>query len=786
MFARLADFVSRHWLLVLLAWAIIPLAVKLAAPRWNDVAQDGDFAFLPARMTSSRGEAILRRAFSRADGKSDIVLVVARLGGRLTPADFAVAGQLAQQFAPKEGPRTLVASAWSYDDPVVGEKLTSRLGPEGQATLVMLQLRTELMAVENMGFVAQVEKSLDTLRSQPDFPKGLKLGITGSAAVGTDMLLSAEESIRNTEWTTVAMVVLILLVVYRAPGLVIVPLLTIFASLELSTGIIALLARLGQNVDWFDFKVFRTTKIFIVVVLFGAATDYCLFLVSRYREELQHGLTPAEAIKAALAKVGHAVAASAMTTILGLGTMIFAAFGKYRYGGPTIALSLAVSLLACLTLAPALLRCAGKIVFWPFGIGVMHDSDDRSATSIIGRFWQRIAQAIVTHPAAIFIGCLLVLAWPAYQGLHVPITYDLLAELNTHRPSVEGTDLLRHYFPTGESGPITVLVQGQSGVFKSDDGLKLVSRLTKELYDFTYEDSAGVKTKPILIVRSLVSPLGDQPGSYSPFTPAGRRNMAARRNPRIVAAFLSDAPRYDGSVTRLDLITKYDPFSRESVRLLDSVDKRLLAQSQDPASPWHGTEFDFVGTTAGIRDLEAVNDSDYFLIGLLTSLAVLAVLIVVLRRPLLSAYLVATVLLGFFVSIGVTKLVFMTLYGDTFHGLDWKLPLFLFVILVAVGEDYNIYLATRVVEEQRRRGSVEGLRVAVVRTGGIITSCGVIMAGTFASMMTGTLRGMHELGFSLAFGVLLDTFVIRTILVPSFLAIWARWFARDVGSEPPQ
>jgi RND superfamily putative drug exporter len=250
-----------------------------------------------------------------------------------------------------------------------------------------------------------------------------------------------------------------------------------------------------------------------------------------------------------------------------------------------------------------------------------------------------------------------------------------------------------------------------------------------------------------------------------------------------VAAFLSDAPRYDGSVTRLDLITKYDPFSRESVRLLDSVDKRLLAQSQDPASPWHGTEFDFVGTTAGIRDLEAVNDSDYFLIGLLTSLAVLAVLIVVLRRPLLSAYLVATVLLGFFVSIGVTKLVFMTLYGDTFHGLDWKLPLFLFVILVAVGEDYNIYLATRVVEEQRRRGSVEGLRVAVVRTGGIITSCGVIMAGTFASMMTGTLRGMHELGFSLAFGVLLDTFVIRTILVPSFLAIWARWFPKSAGSE---
>ena len=248
-----------------------------------------------------------------------------------------------------------------------------------------------------------------------------------------------------------------------------------------------------------------------------------------------------------------------------------------------------------------------------------------------------------------------------------------------------------------------------------------------------------------------------------------------------MAAYLSHAPGYAGKVTRLDLVTHYDPFSRENVRLLDFIDKQLQAMAADPASPWHGTVFDLVGTTAGIRDLEAVNQSDCRRIGVLTSIAVLAVLVVVLRRPLVSLYLVLTVLLGFFVSHGRDQAGLLRLYGDSFHGLDWKLPLFLFVILVAVGEDYNIYLATRVVEEQRRRGALEGLRVAVVRTGGIITSCGVIMAGTFASMMTGTLRGMHELGFALAFGVLLDTFVIRTILVPAFLALWARWVPRPPG-----
>ncbi len=764
MFQRMGEFVARHWLAVIGAWTALAIGVHLVAPRWQDVAQDGDLAYLPDRMPSVQGERLLAKAFPDNQDKSQIALVVEREGAALQPHDLQVARQLVDRCEQLRGELPIV-DIWSRSSEIIGDKLTSRVTATGQATLIVLRLSNEFMATDNMRVLNRVLGELDEVRQDTAYPQGLQLGVTGSAALGGDMLRSAAESIRNTEWTTVGLVILILLLVYRAPVLVFIPLVSIGLSFLLSTDLLALLTQVKkiEGFEWWNFKVFTTTKIFIVVILFGAGTDFCLFLISRFREELQNGHGAGEALAVSVGSVGHALVGSAMTTICGLGMMFFADFGKFRNSGPAIALCLLVTLCACITLAPALLRACGDKVFWPWGVGPRSKPGPQGLepAPVFAGFWDWASRVIVARPGLILVVSLLALAPLAYAGLGVGVTYDLLSELQADRPSVVGTRMATRHFQPGELSPVTILARSQHGQFDHAEGNKQIARLTKLLYGI--DGVAGV--------RSMAEPLGDPPGLFNPFSADGRRKLAAQRHKRTKANYLTQAPDLVGKVARFDVMLKYQPFSLDAVRTVDALDRKLQELQEDRQSDWYQSRFELAGPTVGIRDLKQVTESDQLLIEQLTVLAVLAVLIVILRRPLICVYLILSVLMSYYVTIGCTELLFHWLYGDTYDGLDWKVPIFLFVILIAVGEDYNIYLVTRVNEEQRRHGPIPGLRIAVARTGGIITSCGAIMAGTFVSMSTGSLRAMHELGFALSAGVMFDTCVVRPILVPAFMAL---------------
>ncbi|HEY1786142.1 MAG TPA: MMPL family transporter, partial [Pirellulales bacterium] len=468
MFVRVGQWIAQHWPWVIGAWLLLAAVLHVAAPRWDQVTHDGDLAYLPDRMPSVQGEKLLQGAFPNQRSKSVIAIVVERPDGPLQSDDLALVDRLADECQALT--KTLpIVNVYTRLSEIVGDKLTSRAGPDGQATIVLVQLSNEFMAVDNIRVLDRMLELVKSEEQAKDFPSGLRLGVTGSAALGGDMLRSAAESIKNTELTTICLVVLILLVVYHAPLLALIPLLTIGVSLIVAIDILALLTQVNrlEGFSWWHFKVFSTTKIFIVVILFGAGTDFCLFLISRFREELERGRASAAALADAVGWVGHALVGSAMTTICGLGMMYFADFGKYRNSGPAIAISLIVALLACITLAPALVRAGGDKIFWPGGIRVATPrpsgsdisagADDAanspanpggSASLNPSRwegFWNWASGVIIAYPGWILVASVLVLLPPAYEGLSVPVTYDLLNELQANRPSVIGTKMaLRH------------------------------------------------------------------------------------------------------------------------------------------------------------------------------------------------------------------------------------------------------------------------------------------------------------------------------------------------------
>jgi RND superfamily putative drug exporter len=623
----------------------------------------------------------------------------------------------------------------------------------------------------------------------PKPPAGLKRALTGSAVVGHDMNEASIRSVHNTTNATIALVVIILLVVYRSPLLALIPLVTIALSAWASLLAIASLTK----VPGLNFQVIDITNVFVIVVLFGAGTDYCLFLIARYREELVRGRDRLDALREAITQVGGALVASAGTVIIGLGMLHFSTFAKIQHTGPAIALSLAVGLAAALTLAPLLLRVLRGTVFWPFRQPHHERGHDREQESLeqmpLSGFWVSVANLVVRYPLAILIASVAALTPLAVVGAQTKANYSQIADLDPDQTCVVGAQTVKRYFPLGELSPSTVLVKHMGMNFLRDNdpekdgdplpGRKAIAEVSRRL----------LAIPNVAEVRSISQPLGKPAVAGAGASFFDRLAARALNGPLVNARYVSLNPveKADKNhVTKIDVIFKTDPFSEASLESLAKVHETVVAATH-PGEPLAGVyDVGLTGATAMVNDLKEVTTRDEHLMYWLVTLGVFGILLLLLRRPGVCLYLIATVVLGYLASLGATELVFKGLHHgpEPWVGLDWKVGFFLFVILVAVGEDYNIFLMSRVIEEERKHGVVEGTRRAVAHTGGIISSCGLIMAGTFGSMLTGSLTALRELGFALGLGVMLDTFLVRPVLVPAFVVLADRFRAEQHAARP--
>jgi RND superfamily putative drug exporter len=228
-------------------------------------------------------------------------------------------------------------------------------------------------------------------------------------------------------------------------------------------------------------------------------------------------------------------------------------------------------------------------------------------------------------------------------------------------------------------------------------------------------------------------------------------------------------------VTRLDLVLRSDPFDNASLSTLGVVKAFLEYELPRGPLPPGGAQAEVYGVTVNSQDLAEVTEADRLRVNCCTLIGIFLILLWLVRRPGLAAYLLVTVLFSYFATMGATLLAGSCWSGRPLDQVDWRVPFFLFTILVAVGEDYNILLVTRILQERAKHGASEGIRRALAHTGGTITSCGLIMAGTFATLMLAGLGTLKQVGFALAFGVLIDTFLVRTFLVPAFiLMVWGQ------------
>ncbi len=781
MLSFLGRFTTTHPGKICAAWLLLGLLLSWAAPAWDTKALDDDIHFLPGRCASVRGYQLLAEAFPQDVFASRAIFTVERPEQPLTETDFTLVDRCVAdlQQLRQSAPELQIGKIASYQDAVLGKRLVSA---DRHCTLIQMALGTPFLALQTRQAVDRAETLLRQrlAESGADAPQLLT---TGPAGVGRDLTRAGAESLDGTTVATVALVVVVLLLVYRAPLLALVPLATIAMSVWVALKILALLTLIP------GVYLVNVSKVFAIVILYGAGTDYCLFLISRYCEELELGQERKTALARSVSGVGWALAASAGTVICGLGLMGLAEFAKVRCAGPAIGLSLAVALAASLTLAPALLQLLGRAVFWPArGPHLSPRLQLLTAARLAPHrsLWDKLSRVVVARPVLVWSAALVALVPLAGLGLRVSPNYKATGELHPSTESVRGLTTIQRHFPAGEIGPLTVLLVSPTD-WNTPVGRDLIGHLSRGF----------VHLENVAEVRSLTQPLGvplTEPTGAPPsqaalggFLQAFQRKVVREQANGFYLAKLAcaDGPRF---VTRLDVVLRSDPFDAASLATLELIQTWLEKELPRTAAPVGSVEAECYGITVSAHDLAQVTESDRVRVNLLVLTGIFLILLILVRRPWLAAYLLLTVLVSYYATLGATALVGTWWSGRPLGQVDWRVPFFLFTILIAVGEDYNILLVSRILQERQRYGAEEGTRRALARTGGTITSCGLIMAGTFATLMLAGLNTLVQIGFALAFGVLLDTFVVRPFLVPAFLLlVWRFQGERDatLPRRPP-
>ena len=685
-------------MLVVIAWFIItgifgPLFGKLSS-----VQENNNSSFLPKGAEATLAADEIKK-FSAQDTFNFPALVL--FEGSSTPSTLAAINDHMSQV----GELTLSGTTAKISDYLApGQTISVFPSQDGKALLANIPLDGNSIAEVLPNDKPALPAIIEALRSDiAPIAKanGFTPYVTGPGGLLGDLFGAFGTLDSSLLLTTLGVVAIILIAVYRSPVLWIIPLLSSLFALSTAGGIVYLLAK--NNIIDVDGQ----SQGILSVLVIGAATDYALLLIARYREELHFTDNRFAAMRAAYKGVWEPILASGSTVSISLLILLFSKLTNTAGLGPIGAIGIVCSMITILTLLPALLLIFGRWIFWPRI--PKNDGDDH----VMSGPWSKIANSIGRNPrkAWIITGVILL----GFAGASTTLKADGIGTVDTftgNPESVVGQKLLVTHFPGGEGDPTQIVV----------DATKLAAV------------TAAVKSAPG--VTAVVPMLDGMP------TPGGATPAIKIVNGRaILNVTLDKAP--------------------DSVEAGNDIPKiREIAHSADATSL-------VGGTSAVYYDVRLANKRDNHTIIPIILFVITLILGLLLRSILSAVVLLGTVVLSYFATLGVCALVFNHIFG--FAGGDNSFPLFAFIFLVALGIDYNIFLMTRVREESGKIGTRAGVIKGVTVTGAVITSAGIVLAATFAVLGLLPLVPLAELGFAVGFGVLLDTIIVRSILVPALV-----------------
>ncbi len=738
-FGGIGAFAVKFRWVVIAAWLIAAFAIPHFLPSLNSVTQGNNSAFLPASAPSEQA-AQLAAPFG-ATNLIPVPVVAAVSQGTLTAADQTWLAALQHDLAK-------VPTVVSVHD----------LGESADQQAEQLQVLSDVGGGDQAGQTTLIN-DLRAAIAKAAPPPGLQVHLAGDIAINVDQQAKSGTTGNQVEFVAVVFILILLLLIFRSLLAPLITLIPAFFAVAIAGPLVGEAAHAGL-------KVSQLAQLLLIVLVLGAGTDYGLFLVFRVRENLRDGADPKEAVRSAVMRVGETITFSAFTVIAALLSLLVATFQIYSQLGIPLAIGIGTVLLAGLTLLPALLAVFGRAAFWP--------SKTRTGTGKAG-LWGRVATRIVRRPAVpLTIGVVVFGALAFAVTAYEPGGFGGSITAPPGTDSAAGTALLAKHFPASAANPTNLVYRLTGPVWDNPAPVTAATSQLRESGLFTGVtgplNPAGVTLTPAQY-QALHAMLGN--AATLPAVPAGHISMplAAYEVYRATAQYVSP----DGRTIQFETGLKAgDPSTTAAMNAVPSI----RAEAASVAKTLGATAWGVGGQAPAFYDISQISDSDLAHVIPVAIVVIGLLLCLVMRSLIAPLYLIASVALSYFAALGLCVIIFMKIGGSS--GLTFILPFLMFIFLLALGEDYNILVMSRIREEAQHLPLREAVSRALGATGTTVTSAGLVLAGTFSVFAIVGSRGsggsqIRDVGVGLALGVLMDTFIVRTILVPCTVVLLGRW-----------